>query len=47
MTKTKIIKPSADVMATMMQREKITVTGAYETVKLNTSSMDDTYAHVL
>ena len=48
MSKAKTIQPSIDVKAMMMmRRDRILVTGAYETVKSNTSSMDDTSANVL
>ena len=47
MSKTKIIRPSSDVMAVVIQREKIPATGAYETLKSTPSSMDDISAHVL
>ena len=47
MSKAKILIPSTDAIDMIMQMEWITATGAYDTVKSNTSSMDDTYAHVL
>ena len=47
MSKTTIIKPYADTKDVMVQMEKMSVTGAYETVKSNNSSIDDLYAHVL
>ena len=47
MSKTRIIKPSADAMVKMMRRVKIPETVAYETVKSTTSRMDYPYAHVL
>ena len=47
MYKTKIIKPSADAMEMMIQRELVTETGAYETVKSTTSIIDDTSANAL
>ena len=43
MSKTKIFKPYADIMAIMIQREKITATSAYETVNPTPSIMDDPY----
>ena len=47
MSKTKIIKPSADVIAIMMQREWMPATAAYETTKSTPSSMDYLSVHVL
>ena len=47
MSKTKIMKPYTDSIATMMQRERITDTGAYETLKSTPSIMNDTSAHVM
>ena len=36
MSKTKIIRPCADAIAMIIQREKILETGAYDTVKSTT-----------
>ena len=47
MSKTKIMRPSAYPIATITRRERIPATGAYDTVKSTTSSMDDLSAHVL
>ena len=47
MFKTKIMRPSADTIATVMKMERIPATGAYDTVKSTTSIMDDPSAHVL
>ena len=47
MSKIKIIRPSEDVMALRMQREKIPANGAYETTKSTPSSINDTSAHVM
>ena len=43
----KIVRPSADAISMMMQRERMTETGAYETVKSTTSRIDDTSANAL
>ena len=47
MSKTRMIKPYADAMSMMMQREQMPATGEYETMKSNTSIMDDPSAHVM
>ena len=47
MSNTKIINTSAYAMEMLMQRERMPAAGAYDTVKLTTSSMDDPSAHVL
>ena len=47
MSKTRMIKTSLDLLDMVMQGEKIPSTGAYDTVKSTSSSMNDTYAHVL
>ena len=47
MSKTKIMRPSADVITVIMQREQMPATGLYDTVKSTPSSMDDPYAHVI
>ena len=46
MSKKKRIKPYEYAMTMMMQRYVMPATGAYETVKSTTSSMDDTSAHI-
>ena len=43
----KNIGPSTDAIVMMMHRERMPSTGAYDTAKSNTSSMDDPYTHVL
>ena len=45
--KKKTIRPSADEIAMIMQMERIPDTGAYDTVKSNHSSMDDTSENVI
>ena len=47
MSKTKIIKTSADAMEMMIKRYLMTETGEYETVKSTPSSMDDPSTHFL
>ena len=47
MSNAKRIKPSTYAIAMMMRKYIMPATGAYETVKSTTSSMDDTYAHVM
>ena len=47
MSKTKIIKPSEDAIAMVMWMEKLSSTGAYETVNSTTSSMDYASKHVM
>ena len=47
MSKTKIMRSSTGTIATIMQREQIPGTGAYDTAKSTLSSMDNTYSHVL
>ena len=47
MPKTKIMRPYADTIAMIMQRDRMPDTGAYDTVESTPSSMDDTSAHVL
>ena len=47
MSKTKIMRPYADDISTIMRRERMPSSGAYDTVKPNTPSMDDTSAYVL
>ena len=46
MFKTKIIRPSVDAIAVMMKRGRIPATGAYDTMKLTTSIMNDPSTHV-
>ena len=41
------MKNSVDSIFMIMQRERMTDPGAYDTVKSTTSSIDDPYAHVL
>ena len=41
------MRPSADAIAMMMQREQMTSTCAYGTVNSTPSIMDDTSAHVI
>ena len=45
-SETKIIKPSANVMAMIMQREQMPVNGVYETVKPTPTSMNYPSSHV-
>ena len=47
MSKKKIMRPSTNTIAMIMQRERITAPGAYDTVKSTTSIIDYPYAHVL
>ena len=47
MSKTKIVRPSADAISMMIQRDQIPATGAYVTVKSTTSIVYDTSAHVV
>ena len=47
MSKTKIIKTSAEEMETMIQIYLMPATGAYETVKSKPSILDDPSAHVI
>ena len=47
MHKTKIMRPSADAIVMIMQREGIPETGAYDKVKSITSIMDDPSVRVL
>ena len=47
MSKTKISRPFSDEISMMMQRERMTATGMYDTVKSTPSSTDDTSAHVM
>ena len=47
MSKTKILKPSADAISVVMQSDWMTDTGAYDTVQSIPSSMDEPSAHVL
>ena len=47
MSKTKIMRPSADAVDMIMQRDRMTATGAYDTVNSTPSNMDDPYAYVL
>ena len=42
----KIMRSSAESIVIIMQRERMSDTGAYDTVESTTSSMDDTYSHV-
>ena len=41
------MRPSAETISVIIQREKMPYTGAYGTVNSTPSSMDDPYAHVL
>ena len=41
------MKPSADAIATIMQRERMLAAGLYDPVKSTPSRMDNTNAHVL
>ena len=47
MSETKIIRPSADEIAMMTQRDWMSATGAYKTVKSTPSRMDYPYSHVM
>ena len=47
MSNTKRIRTSAESIAMLIQRECIPDTGAYDTVKSTTSTMDDPSAYVL
>ena len=47
MSKKKRTRPFADVIAMIMRKERMPVTGANYAVKSNPSNMDDTSAHVL
>ena len=47
MYKTKIIRPSRDSIAMIIQRCWIPATGAYDALKSTPSSMDYSYAHFL
>ena len=44
---TKIMRSSVEAVAMIIQRERMTATGSYDTVNSTPSSMDDPYAHVL
>ena len=41
------MRPSADEITVMIQREQMKATGAYDTLNSNISRMDDPSAHVL
>ena len=41
------MRPSSDVIAKIMQKERMTSTGAYDTVRSTPSHRDDPYAQVL
>ena len=45
-SKTKTMRPSADEIAMIMQRERVPDAGAYDTMTSTPSSKDDNYAHV-
>ena len=47
MSKTKIMMPFADAIATIIQRGWMTATDAYNTVKPDPSRKDEPYVHVL
>ena len=47
MYKTRIMRPSADKIDMIMQRERMPATGAYATVKSTSSRMDDLYTNIL
>ena len=47
MSKTNIMRPSTEVIAMIMWRERMPYICAYYTVKSTHSIMDDPYAHVL
>ena len=47
MSKTKIIRPSADAILMNTQKDWMPATSAYDTVNSTPSRMDDPYAHVL
>ena len=47
MSKTKIMSPYEDAIAMMVQRERMSATSEYDTVKPTPSSMYDTSAHVI
>ena len=47
MSNTKIRRPSTDKIAIMIQRELMSATFAYGTVKSTPSSMDDSSTHVM
>ena len=47
MSKTKLIGISVDSITMVMQREQMTVTGAYDKLKSTPSIMDDLSAYIL
>ena len=47
MSKTKIMRPSIDAIAVIIQRERMPAKGAYDTVKSTPSIVDDPYEHVI
>ena len=47
MSKTKLMRPYADTIYMMMQRDRMPSTGAYDTLNTTPSSMVDTSAHFM